>query len=295
MLWCTPAMAVPTCSTWSSGPYPIPGPARSGSPCASPASIRPTGNHARASTGCGREQVPNQDGAGVIDAVGDGVDPSRIGERVWIWEAAWRRSNGTAAEQITRLPSRQTVRLPDDASFDARRKSRHPVPDRASLPDRAERRAGATGARRALRADGAGGRRRGRCRQRGDPAGAVGRRDRGHARSAVPRRRSSRPRPARITWSTTATGDAAEGRSERSAPSGVDDRRGSRAGAQRCNSTARCSGETASLPFTTPTTSTTIRPSRSSKCSRAEHPLAGRARCTRFRRQPRTTRWLRRR
>src|ERR1700750_661508 len=39
--------------------------------------------------------VPNQDGAGAIDAVGGGVDPARVGERVWLWEAAWGRVDGT--------------------------------------------------------------------------------------------------------------------------------------------------------------------------------------------------------
>ena len=63
------------------------------------------------------EVVPNQDGAGVIEAVGDGVDPIRVGERVWVWEAAWRRADGTAQELVA-LPSRQAVRLPDDQSFD---------------------------------------------------------------------------------------------------------------------------------------------------------------------------------
>ncbi|WP_033822736.1 zinc-binding dehydrogenase, partial [Kitasatospora sp. MBT63] len=63
------------------------------------------------------EQVPNQDGAGVIDAVGPGVDPGRIGERVWVWEAAWRRAGGTAQE-YTVLPARQAVALPPGASFD---------------------------------------------------------------------------------------------------------------------------------------------------------------------------------
>jgi len=33
-------------------------------------------------------QIPNQDGAGVIDALGAGVDPSREGQRVWVWLAA---------------------------------------------------------------------------------------------------------------------------------------------------------------------------------------------------------------
>jgi NADPH2:quinone reductase len=61
-------------------------------------------------------QVPNQDGAGVIERVGTGVAADLIGERVWIWEAAWRRPWGTAAEYTT-VPVRQVVRL-GPASFD---------------------------------------------------------------------------------------------------------------------------------------------------------------------------------
>ena len=61
--------------------------------------------------------VPNQDGAGVIDAVGDGVDPARIGERVWLFLAQRGRKHGTAA-QWTCLPSRQAVPLPRAASFE---------------------------------------------------------------------------------------------------------------------------------------------------------------------------------
>jgi NADPH:quinone reductase len=63
------------------------------------------------------EVVPNQDGAGTIDAVGAGVTADRVGERVWLWEAAWQRANGTAQEFVV-LPERQAVVLPDDASFD---------------------------------------------------------------------------------------------------------------------------------------------------------------------------------
>jgi NADPH:quinone reductase len=63
------------------------------------------------------EVVPNQDGAGTVDAVADDVDPSRVGERVWLWEAAWRRADGTAQEYVV-LPERQAVRLPDGVSFD---------------------------------------------------------------------------------------------------------------------------------------------------------------------------------
>lgn len=63
------------------------------------------------------EVVPNQDGAGTIDAVGDGVDTSRLGERVWLWEAAWQRADGTAQESVV-LPERQAVRLDDGVPFD---------------------------------------------------------------------------------------------------------------------------------------------------------------------------------
>lgn len=62
--------------------------------------------------------VPHSDGAGVIDAVGAGVAPGRLGERVWIWNAAWKRAWGTAAECVV-LPSAQAVHLPDEVGFDA--------------------------------------------------------------------------------------------------------------------------------------------------------------------------------
>ena len=60
-------------------------------------------------------QIPHHDGAGVIDAVGDGVDPGRIGQRVWLWLAAFGRRWGTAAEW-TVVPERQAVPLPAGAS-----------------------------------------------------------------------------------------------------------------------------------------------------------------------------------
>jgi NADPH:quinone reductase len=62
-------------------------------------------------------QVPNQDGSGVIDAVGDGVSGGRVGQRVWVWEAAWQRADGTAQEYVV-LPERQAVALPDHASLE---------------------------------------------------------------------------------------------------------------------------------------------------------------------------------
>ncbi len=60
--------------------------------------------------------IPHSDGAGVIEAVGPGVDPARVGERVWVWNAAWQRAFGTAAERVA-LPAEQAVRLPDGVAF----------------------------------------------------------------------------------------------------------------------------------------------------------------------------------
>lgn len=61
--------------------------------------------------------VPHSDGSGVISAVGEGVSPSRIGQRVWVWNGQWRRAFGTAAEKIS-LPSEQAVPLPESVSLE---------------------------------------------------------------------------------------------------------------------------------------------------------------------------------
>ena len=63
-------------------------------------------------------QVPNQDGSGVVDAVGQGVEPSLLGLRVWIWEAAHLRPSGGTAQEYAVVPARHVVFLPDVASFD---------------------------------------------------------------------------------------------------------------------------------------------------------------------------------
>lgn len=101
-------------------PEPEPGPGEV-RVCVHVSGVNPTDWKARRAARGGElpfpELVPNQDGAGVIDAVGDGVPSSRIGERVWLWEAAWERADGTAQELVT-LPSRQAAPLPDDLSFD---------------------------------------------------------------------------------------------------------------------------------------------------------------------------------
>ncbi len=61
--------------------------------------------------------IPHSDGAGEIEAVGAGVDPKRIGQRVWVWNGQWQRSHGTAASHIT-LPAHHAVPLPKEVSFE---------------------------------------------------------------------------------------------------------------------------------------------------------------------------------
>ena len=56
--------------------------------------------------------VPHSDGSGVISAIGKGVDPIRMGQRVWVWNGQWQRALGTASTHIT-LPQEQAVQLPE--------------------------------------------------------------------------------------------------------------------------------------------------------------------------------------
>ena len=83
--------------------------------------VNPTDWKARAGDGPGQPidpaRTPNQDGAGVVDAVGPGVEAALVGLRVWVWEAAYQRIEGTAQEYAL-VPVRQVVTLPDLASFD---------------------------------------------------------------------------------------------------------------------------------------------------------------------------------
>lgn len=62
--------------------------------------------------------VPHSDGAGEIDAVGAGVPTSRVGQSVWVWNGAWQRAHGTAAQHIV-LPAAQAVPLPAGVSGEA--------------------------------------------------------------------------------------------------------------------------------------------------------------------------------
>ena len=84
--------------------------------------VNPTDWKSRRGTGPGQplpfdEVVPNQDGAGVVDALGPGVDGVRVGERVWLLLAAHQRPTGTAQELVV-LPAGRVVPLPDGAGFE---------------------------------------------------------------------------------------------------------------------------------------------------------------------------------
>jgi NADPH2:quinone reductase len=85
------------------------------------AGVNPTDWKSRQGDGAGRPvdppQVPGQDGAGVVDAVGPGVEAALHGLRVWLWEAAYQRPDGTAQEYAV-VPARRAVILPDSASYD---------------------------------------------------------------------------------------------------------------------------------------------------------------------------------
>jgi NADPH:quinone reductase len=84
--------------------------------------VNPTDWKRRVGSGPGQELefpeiVPNQDGAGVVDATGAGVADVSVGDRVWMFMAQYERPTGTAQEYVV-LPATHVVRLPDDASFE---------------------------------------------------------------------------------------------------------------------------------------------------------------------------------
>ena len=62
--------------------------------------------------------IPHNDGAGVIDAVGEGVSPERLGERVWIYEAQRGSAFGTAADYVV-VPAHKAVAMPENLDFAA--------------------------------------------------------------------------------------------------------------------------------------------------------------------------------
>ncbi|WP_066038958.1 NADPH:quinone reductase [Herbiconiux solani] len=76
-------------------------------------------NRSGGGTGAGEtgDRTPNQDGAGVVDAVGAGVTSVVPGDRVWLFLSAYQRPTGTAQE-FTVVPAERVVKLPEGVSFD---------------------------------------------------------------------------------------------------------------------------------------------------------------------------------
>jgi NADPH2:quinone reductase len=84
--------------------------------------VNPTDWKSRLGTGDGAappfpEVTPNQDGAGVVDALGEGVVDLAVGDRVWVYLAGHQRPTGTA-QKYTNLPAGRVVRLPSGTSFE---------------------------------------------------------------------------------------------------------------------------------------------------------------------------------
>ena len=60
--------------------------------------------------------IPQNDGAGIIESVGKGVNQDRIGQRVWVHSPMKEVAHGTAAQYIT-LAESQVRHLPDSISY----------------------------------------------------------------------------------------------------------------------------------------------------------------------------------
>ena len=82
--------------------------------------VNPADTYRRAGTSYANEWpliIPNSDGAGVVEALGEGVDAALLGRRVWLYNAQRGRPFGTAAE-ATCVPVANIADLPPDISFE---------------------------------------------------------------------------------------------------------------------------------------------------------------------------------
>jgi len=83
--------------------------------------VNPSDCNRRAGRGWGMEFpriIPNSDGAGVVDQVGEGADPALRGKRVWLYNGQRGRAFGTAAEYIA-LAAHLVTELPEAVDFAA--------------------------------------------------------------------------------------------------------------------------------------------------------------------------------
>lgn len=61
-------------------------------------------------------QIPGSDGAGIIEGIGEGVSPERLGQRVWVFNAAYHRPFGTSA-QYTVVENWMAQELPKQLNY----------------------------------------------------------------------------------------------------------------------------------------------------------------------------------
>jgi NADPH2:quinone reductase len=83
--------------------------------------VNPTDWKSRASgSGDGPPEatVPNHDGAGIVDAVGSGVAPFSVGDRVWVTLAGHERPASGTAQEYTVVPVERVFPLPAAADFE---------------------------------------------------------------------------------------------------------------------------------------------------------------------------------
>jgi NADPH2:quinone reductase len=80
--------------------------------------VNPTDWKTRKNPSTATESVPNQDGSGIVDAVGAGVDTLTVGDRVWLGISAWQRPLGGTAQEFTIALAERVFPLPDEADFD---------------------------------------------------------------------------------------------------------------------------------------------------------------------------------
>ena len=84
--------------------------------------VNPTDWKSRRGSGSGTNvgalSVPNQDGAGVVDAVGPGVTGFAVGDRVWLGISGWKRPASGTSQEYTITLAERAFPLPDEVSFD---------------------------------------------------------------------------------------------------------------------------------------------------------------------------------
>ena len=84
--------------------------------------VNPTDWKTRSGTGSVRvaaaETVPNQDGAGTVDAIGAEVTGLSVGDRVWLGISGWQRPLGGTAQEFTIALADRVFPLPAEADFD---------------------------------------------------------------------------------------------------------------------------------------------------------------------------------